>query len=105
MNIRDGVEGAKRSRAARPARLCNAADRPNIHVPFGLGRLQTRSRLQPPWAVARRTADRLCERAICPPNSWCGHQPTLRNVDGQLIPIASQRDFKLLTGKFYHAVE
>lgn len=83
MSIRDGVQGAKRSRAARPARLCNAADRPNIHVPFGLGR----------------------NRAICPPNSLCGHQPTRRNVDGQLIPIASQRDFKLLTGKFYHAVE
>jgi hypothetical protein len=30
MNIRDRVQG-----------VCNAADRPNIHVPFGLGRKLT----------------------------------------------------------------
>jgi hypothetical protein len=29
-----------------------------------------------------------------------GYQPMLRNVGGQLIPIAPQRDLKLLTDKF-----
>jgi hypothetical protein len=73
---------------------CNAADRPKRHLPFGLGRHKRGRVCAPIGAAARRTADRLCGRAIWQPNPLHGHMPMRRGVGRQLIPIASQRDPK-----------
>jgi hypothetical protein len=79
MVFRDGMQGAKPK--ARLAALP------------GFATLQAAQKTTGPagWGEIGRFAHQI---------SCMGCQPMLRNVGGQLIPIAPQRDFKLLTDKF-----
>ncbi|MDO9113005.1 MAG: hypothetical protein Q7U63_04320 [Polaromonas sp.] len=81
MDIRDGMQGAKSK-----ARLVALPE-------FATPQTARKSVCPSGWAETGRFAHQI---------PCMGIQPMLRDVGGQLIPIAAQRDPQLLEDKFCH---